>query len=536
MSFTSKYFLFAVLGGIFTTSPLFAQQAESTFSDINYIRKSNPFLNSNNAAGLSQYNGPNISIMEAFYNKSNGNFRNYHQSNNSQTFGLNTDAIKRINSKVVIEGGLSYENFKGKNMTGSTFIDPYVNPFDIVEWDEKNSGSKTLERYGLNGAIGTNLTDKLSVGGKLNYAASNYAKQRDLRHTNKLLDLNASVGLLYKLNDVLELGANYNYDRRIESITFKIYGNTDRVFMSLIDFGAFYGRNELFGSTGYTASSSTSPLKDISQGGSVQLNINFNAQTKLYNQFTYGKRTGFFGEEGTSSILFNKHNGTNLAYNGTLSLKGSSIEQLIALDVDYSSLNNKESIFRQVTTTGGVNQIVYFGFKEVSTGDKLNVGLDYNVFLGVNNNLPKWTLNVKADYFSKDQNVNLYPYYRKQTINNYQVFAQVNRQIQRVKDAFNVGLGLGFGAGNGEMANDGVFVLPAAGNIAPASMDLFLNQEFEYFTADRLNANVAFKYTKALENNIGLFVKTNYALSYAPSVNYLGKYFGSAGVSIGCTF
>lgn len=44
----------------------------------------------------------------------------------------------------------------------------------------------------------------------------------------------------------------------METVGFGIYGTTDRQYTSLISFGGFYGRSEVFGESGYT--SNTTPL------------------------------------------------------------------------------------------------------------------------------------------------------------------------------------------------------------------------------------------------------------------------------------
>lgn len=535
MRFSNRYLLTGLLA-LFAANQLSAQNNSPAFADINYVRKSSAWLNSHNAAGLKNYNGEAMSTMQLFYNKTDGNFRNYYESNHSQAYGLTADAIKRINPNVVIAGGLSYKNFAGKNMTGSVFINPYVVPFNIVELDEQNMGKKTSEIYDLSGSVSAKVTSKLTFGGKLNYEAGNYAKQKDLRHTNKLLDMSTSVGVTYDLTDALEIGANYNYARRIESLNFKTYGNTDRTFLSLIDYGAFYGKNELFGANGYTASGTTNPLKDVNQGAAVQLNVKLNEHVKWYNEFTYGSRKGFYGEEGTSSILFSRHNGQSIAYHGALSIKANNAEHNIALNANFSNVVNKENIYRRGTTDGGLTQIINYDMKQVGSGNYQNIGLAYNLFLDVNNNQPKWAVTLNADYAYANNNTNLYPFYREQTIKSYVVAAKVSRNIARAKDAFNVGLGLGYGAGTGTMANDGLFVRPSDSNTPPNSMNLFLSEEYEFFTKSRVNANVDFKYTKALESNIGAFVKASYAHTFAPDVAYLGKHLNAINLSVGFNF
>lgn len=534
MKFTLTYFIYALLAGICATTPLFAQQTTNT--DMDYIRKSNAWLNIKNAAGLSHYTTENISSAELFFNKQDGGFRNYFQSDNSQDYGLRANSFTRLNPKVVLSGGFEYQNFKGKNMTGSAFIDPYQSPFDIVELDAANRGTKEAEFYNLNGAVSAEVSSKWSIGGKISYGAANFAKRKDLRHVNKLLTMDMNLGALYQLSKVIAVGASYNYDRRIESLTFKAFGNTDQQYLSLISFGSFYGHTELFGDYGYTSGQTTNPLRDIRQGGSMQLNLNFNKEVSLLNEFSYEDRKGFFGEDGSSSILLTRHNGSGFAYNGQLSVKADAIEHHLTLRGSYDFLANKRTIYRRESTIGGVNRIVYYGDRDVFSGETINAGLSYNLYLGVKNNRPTWAVNVSADYMGRDHSTYLYPFYRDQKINSYQVYGQLSRAYQKQQNAFTVGLGMGYGAGNGNMAFDGVAATPAAEHLPPAEMPQFLNQEYQYFTASRIKGNLMLKYARALQSNLGAYITLNYTHAYAGDVTFIGHHSYATNVSLGCNF
>lgn len=533
MRFKSKHFIYALFAGVFLTNQLSAQELAKPYADIDYIRKSNAWLSSKNAAGLNHFNAGNISNAELFFKKEDGGFKNHFQSDNSQAYGIQADSYTRLNSKVVLSGGFGYQNFQGKNMTGSAFIDPYQNPFDIVEENTANKGTKQLELYNLNGAMSSQLSSKLSIGGKLDYQTGNYAKRKDLRHINKLLDLNLSAGLLYKISDLIELGANYNYSRRIESISFKVAGNNQE-YNSLISYGSFYGLLDRFDDSGYT--SGTNPLRDIRQGGSLQLNLNLNKNVTLFNEFSYADRNGFFGEEGTSSTLLTKHNGSDFAYNGQLSLKGNEVEHHISLRGSYHLLSNRDNISLKQTTAGGVNVIVLYGDKEVFSGLTTNIGLNYDLFLAVKNNRPTWAINFSGDYMGIDQTSGLYPFYRDQKINSYLFSGQIKRQFEKEKGAFNIGLGMAYGLGSGEMAKDRIVATPSPDYALLVTMTQFLNEEYEFFTANRIRGNFTFQYTRPLENNMSAFVKLNYAHTYAPKVTYLDKHFNATHISIGCNF
>ena len=70
----------------------------------------------------------------------------------------------------------------------------------------------------LTGAISVALNSRLAIGGKLDYVAANYAKHRDMRHKNSLMDMNLSLGLTYSLTKKVSLGVNGYYRRSVEGL------------------------------------------------------------------------------------------------------------------------------------------------------------------------------------------------------------------------------------------------------------------------------------------------------------------------------
>lgn len=538
MSFKKLQVVILLIGGVFCSANLAAQQIDSAFADINYVRRQNAWISSKNAAGLKHFKLPKISEAKLVLDKSNGQFRNFHQSSDSYEYGLDASSIYRLNKKIVFEGAIAYSNFKGKNMAGSAFIDPYENPFDIVERHDNNRGTKTKETYTLHGAISAQLNSKLTIGGRINYQAANFAKAKDLRHINKLLDMELSVGGIYQLNDLVEIGLNYNYDRRIESIYFKTYGNKGEPLSSIISFGSFYGPLETFGEYGYTYDSAIRPLTNFSHGFSFQLNLKLNEKISLFNEFTYGKPKGFFGEKGTASILYTEHAAEKYAYAGVLSISRNKNEHQIALKANYATLFNIENVYRREVMPGGGARIVYFGRRDVLDKQQLEANLNYTFFKNIENNNPSWIFNIDGNYIRRQQTTSVYPFYRDQTINSYQAKVNVKRNVVKADQMYSLGLGLGYGSGSGLAKYDGLYASPSADqlDLAPMSMDTYLYQEFEYFTKPRVSANIDLQYTKKLKENISPYVKLNYSFTKAFDTQFLGSSFGVAGLSVGCNF
>ncbi len=536
MGFRKIYLTILSFGGVLCSTNSLAQQTDSVFFDVNYVRQSNAWLSSKNAAGLKYFSLPKMSSAQLSFNKADGDFRNYHQSTDSYDFGLQSESLYRLNTDIVFSGSILYKSFSGQNMAGSGFIDPYQTPFDIVEGRDVNRGRKKQEVYKLSGKVSAQLSSRFTIGGGLEYESSNFAKMKDLRHINKLLDIDATFGGLYQINRYVEFGLNYSYLRRIESVGFRSYSNKDDGFESLISFGAFYGRPETFGKSGYTSSENTWPLTDVGHSVSMQLYLRLNEKMKLFNEFSYANKSGYFGPKRTSGKPFTEHQSINIMYSGIFSILKGKNEHLLSLNANYGSLLNTENTERTQTAPGGVESISIFLQSEVLDRQQLKANLKYTLFKNVSNNNPVWVFNANIDYYRRQQTINfLYPFYRDQTINSYQANVNLKRNIVKADKVYSYALGLGYGGGNGIAKFDGLHTAPTS-NSTPVSMDLYLYQEFEYFTKPRVMADLSLQYTKKLKQNIAPYAKLNYNYTKAFDIQFLGSGFGVAGASIGCNF
>jgi hypothetical protein len=537
MNVLIKYSAMFLIGGVLCSTNLSAQQTDSVFADLDYIYKRNVWLHSKNAIGLKYFEVPKISRANLYFNKGNGDFKNYHESDNSISYGLNAESIYKLSSRVMVSGEINYQNFQGKNMGGSAFIDPYQNPFDIVELDNNNKGTKKQELYNLKCALAAQISSKWSLGGQIDYTAINFAKMKDLRHINKLLHLDLSAGTGYKVSPTIELGLNYNYIRRIESISFNVYGNVDKPYQSLISFGSFYGRSEVFDDNySIYAAASARPLVQDQQQVSVQLSLALAPNTTWFNNFTYGTLNGYYGEKETASAVYTEHQATDYKYNGQVAVKQGKLAHYITLTASYRKLNNLQNIYRKETTPGGVSRNVYYGQNEVLDREQINADLGYTLFMNVKNNNPLWVLDLTGNYLRLQQTATaLYPFYRDQTIESYRAYANLKRNMVKANNMYSFAVGIGYGSGSGIAKYDGLYATPSA-DISPVSMDLFLYQEYEYFTKPRVSADVALKYTKALKQRVAPYVGLKYSYTNAFDTQFIGSSYSFLNASIGCNF
>ncbi|MET0464939.1 MAG: DUF6850 family outer membrane beta-barrel protein [Chitinophagaceae bacterium] len=528
-----KYYC-GLLGGVLISAMSVAQSPDSTLPDLQYIRQGHPWLNSDQATGLQFMREGRVSLASVTTRKSDGEFRNFYQSGNSFGLNANTEAIYRLNPKVVFAGKVDYEYFNGKKMGGSVFIDPYSHAMDIDENADSTTGSKTLESYFLQGAVSAQVTSRFTLAGSVNYTAANYAKLRDLRHVNKLLDLDAQAGASYKLSSSITLGASYTYSRRIESVSFAIQGNTDRQYLSLINFGSFFGLSQLHSDQGYTGQAR--PLTDSRHTVAGQVGWSVAPGIELFQQFSYQLRSGYYGERGLATIVFTEHEGNRYASTTGLSIKKAGSLQYIRLTGTVDKLENFENVYTISTAPGGNSAVTYIGQNKVMNSNKTYLEGEYSHYWDIRNDQPLWSVHFLGDYTSRDQTVIRYPYYRVQQYNNYHASVTAKRSWLVNTCLLSASLGLGYGGGTGVPKTDGVYVPPSSSQIPPGSRDIYLQQEYEFFTSPQVALQPSFRVSRNVNRNVQAFINLSASLTRAWKTVYNGSDFRVIALTVGCSF
>lgn len=532
--FERIYIMWLILaGGVLCSASLMAQP-QNNWTDFEFVKNSDAWLTSENASGLDNLKIGKISLAEAFFNKSNGKFINFYQSNNSYTFGGQTESFFRLNDKVVFYGKMNYSNFSGKNMGGSTLIDPYYNSFDIVEYADSTAGNKKMETYDLNGGLSAHLWHGMLMGLKANYKTISYFKTKDLRHTNDLMDMSVTAGVRYKFKKIVDTGVNYYYRKTTENTYYKSIGNTDQQFNSLISFGSFFGMQERFSDEGYTGSGDNIPFFNKFQGVSLQFDILPENKLHFFNELGIKFRSGYFGSNSSASIMYTRNEGDIYQYRGLISLFHRNTLHQLELKLGQEKLTNYEKSYRKETSTGGNTTVVYYGENKVLNRTVLNASAVYTGNLQITDNNPAWVVNAGAYFYQKDQTAIVYPYYRKQTINQLMADVSIKRNIVRQNNLYSFRFGGDYGSGSGTAKIDGSY--SSGSNGSADTLDRYLYREYEYFTAPRVTGKTGFRYSRMMPKNLRIYGDIQYSYTKAFSIEYIGSTFGQLAVSIGCLF
>jgi hypothetical protein len=530
-----------LLGGALYSAGLAAQSDSIGQRDYSYIRQSEPWLSSANAAGLKHLPVNNISTGDVHAGISNGKFVNYYQSSGSYTWGAQVESFYRLNTAIVFYGKVSYDNFTGKRMGGSAFINPARTPFDIVEDADSTRSKKNLESYNLTGAVSVDVYKGLTLGAKLDYKAANYAKFKDLRHENKLLDMSLTAGLSYRLGHVVELGANYYYRRSTEGIVFEIDGTLDKTYLALVNYGAFFGKMEKLSGGDITGDGyirdQEKPLFDEYNGASLQADFRLGAGFALFNEFSYKARSGYYGRKTPNKVVYSAHSSDIFGYRGELSLSRGHNRHALAVEVESEKLENNENIYKHESLPGGATTVTYYGTLEAGKKEWSKVRLDYTGNLGINDFNPVWVLNSGLEYNSRKQTAYMYPYYRTQSINYSTAHIYAKRNWAAGNNMYDLSLAFAYSWGGGKDKEDGLFIQPDESSTPPQTNNTQLEREYEYLTANQLKSSIGFRYSHLLNTGTRMYAGFRYNFIKASGIEFVeGNTRHEAVIAIGCVF
>ena len=452
--------------------------------DFKFVSQSDPWLTHRNAAALTRFSANNIVKTEVSVDKGNGGLVDYSDSRNTLAADGNVESFYRLGSRVVTYGTISYTGWSGRDMTGSAFMQERL-PFNLVEDSLTNPGKKHRDTYHLIGALGVDVHQGISVGARMDYTSSNYAKYKDLRHQNKLMDMKLTLGGFLPLLKGLSIGADYTYHRQTESVAFGTYGKSERVYKTLIDYGAFMGRVEQFGNEGYTDKAREMPLFEESHGASIQTEVIPTDRLSFFGSFIFSSGDGYYGRKSPYTATYTQHKRNITETNFTVTYQPLSHTSRFCLDISYQTekLSNRAETFRELTNTSGANYYEYYDAVETGTKKWNDIAIGLTTQQGIRGELPGWELAAIYQCNQRQQSAFLYPFYRYQSLKINRLMLCAAHNLIGQKGVWTFSLKTAYQNGSGAPFQDGTFVEPSQKQEAPATMDAFLFREYRYLTA-----------------------------------------------------
>ena len=515
--------------------------------DYQYIKQADPWLTSVNASALTRYQRQSVAEATVYVQHHNGGLIDFSESPRVLQAGANVESFYRIGRRTVVFGNMSYDNYTGRDMGGSAFMHLGADhsllashyPFDIVEDSLTNTGKKHRDLFHLAGGVGVDIWKGYALGARIDYTAANYAKYKDLRHRNKLMDLQVTVGGYAPLLPWLNIGADYVYHRNTESVYFSTYGSNDKVFKSLIDYAAFTGRVEQFGEEGYTDSNMEIPLFSDSHGANIQIEAILPAELTLYNEVSLSTVNGYYGRKSPNTITFTNHHSSRFGYRGQLALHQTQHLHQLTVTVSREKMENNRTTYRSERTENNASYYQYFD--DVRTGDKkwTDVSIGYTGHLNIRHELPQWTVKAMLELNHRKLTANLHPYFRTQKLNVSKWLCSATRHLPLAKGMLAATLQLTFQKGSGDAYSDGVYETPSDKQATPPSMDAYLYREYQYQTAAQYGVGASVKYSFVFpQTRLNTFVQAdvNYKRANSNYDSLTGRNRVALAIAVGCLF
>lgn len=507
--------------------------------DYSYVKQHDAWLSLPGTAALTRYQLRNIVEAEATLTKGNGGLVDYYQSDNWLEGNISIESLYRLNERTVLFGAISYNNWSGKEMTGSAFIDPTRKPFNLVESDLENAGKKHQDTYRLTGGVGVDVYQGISLGARIDYTSANYAKYKDLRHKNKLMDLRVTASVYAPVRKWMNVGADYQYHRNTESLEFGTYGKGDKVYKTLIDYGTFMGLTEQFGNEGYTDKTREMPLFEDAHRGALQIEVLPLPALSMLGSLSFSHGTGYYGRKSPYTITYTNHERDITEVKGIVTYR--TPRGMHRLDVSYAreKLENRAETFRGLTNSNGATYYEYYDATKMADKKWKDLHAGYTAFLGINGELPTWTLTADYHWTERQQVTYLYPYYRLQQLRRHEFGVSATRRFVCQKGVWAVMLRGMYLKGSGDPYEDGTFVAPSDKQEVPATMEALLQREYHYLTAPQFGFGGQVKYTFRFPGTeMTTFVKADaeYRRTSESNAYEKGKDHTGLSLSIGCTF
>lgn len=373
--------------------------------DYKLVESRNAWLASGNAAALTTMANSTIAAGKVFFLHDNGELGAAAVGRRSNAYGADMRSYCRLSEEVVAYGSVTYSNVHGTEMAGSMlFPTTELMPFDIREVSDDNAGSKQSETFNIVGAIGWDTGRDVSVGAKVDFTAGSYAKYRDLRHTNTLMNLCTDVTVMYR---PWGIGGGLLYRRTTETLNFKTYGTTDRVYQSLVDYANGCGETETFGGEGFTDGSQEQPLFSEYMGVTGQWKCG-----RMFIDVAWRHRNGYYGRQSQYTASHSSHNGDSFDARLRCNLAESG-RRLWWIDMTLCTekLTAKRTNYRKVASAENASLLYYEYYEPTKMSDKVQTAAEMAVtgYWKAAGEIYLWHLNGGLGWWNDRQTAYRYP-------------------------------------------------------------------------------------------------------------------------------
>lgn len=338
----------------------FALAAAAQTRPFDKVVRDNLWLGGSNAAGLRENRSADISYVELYGGYEEGGLHREWESPSPWRAGAAAKTVKHLD-RFSMKGGFSFEQMSGPDMRGQMSLRPGYYPLDVLEF---TPGKKTRQTYAFDGSISIDLSGGWRLGASMDFTSANYAKRKDLRHTNYLLDMMVTPGISYTVpSGDLSLGVNYIFRKNSESIVPEQVGTGGTgafSYYAFLDKGLMYGKYEVWTGSGVhldEAGVQGFPQQEQFHGIGLQMGSGSNYYADIEYLYGFGKA----GEKQTVWYRFPSHN-VNVRASSVFDLQGGKLYLRGTYEWRYQT--NSETVLDKVVS-GGVTTTEEYGSNRI---------------------------------------------------------------------------------------------------------------------------------------------------------------------------
>ncbi len=330
------------------------------------VHKNNFWNSSSNVAGIRQ-DTVSRSFAEVYASYKEGTLRDTWQPEQGWSAGARTASIRHL-ERISFKGSFSFEQKEGYGMCGSMFIKPGFYPVDVLEF---TPGHKSLQTYAFDGGASYDVAADWRIGARMDFEAANIAKRKDLRHTNKRLEMTVAPGFMYHTGS-FAIGLSYIFNKTSETIEAEQIGISESSYWAFLDKGMMYGAYSVWTGSGIHLNESGVngfPVSDFSNGIAVQTQWN-----GLFAEVEYLNLQGKIGEKEYIWFSFPRHEvKAQAGYSFT-----STVRHNAHLRFGWQRLGLDESILEKVTENG-VSTVVNHGSNRILSRETVSIAPEYEI-------------------------------------------------------------------------------------------------------------------------------------------------------------
>lgn len=346
-----------------------------------------------------------VSYAEAYGKTTRGDFRDTYHAESATNLGVAAKTITH-SGKISMLGAFSFDNMSGRDMCGSMFINPGDYPIDVMEF---TPGRKELQSYSFVGGIAGDIAPNWRIGVRVDYASANYAKRKDLRHTNYRLDMSVAPSVMYHSGD-WAVGMSYIFGRNTESVEAAQEGTLSSDYDAFLDKGLMYGAYETWKGAGLHLNESGVkglPVQENAHAISVQ------AQWRsFYADIEYRHAAGEVGER--KVIWFEFPTNSVTSHLGARFWQGDAMH-FARLDIAWSKQKNNENVLSKDAVS---NITTVIGSNRIYERESIEFAPEYELIV------PQGEFTLGGRFIStKRLTTQMYPYAVSQSMEQYGIYA-----------------------------------------------------------------------------------------------------------------